>query len=240
MLLRLSRSHRLRAILFLTLLCCLTSPARMRAQEHPLQPDAGAAQPRPEERNPADAEKKGAGSADEIKNAPSVKAMARILGVSNNTAYWIAIGLNFAIIALFVVWVSRKSLPGIFKARNESIQKRIEEARKASEEARRRLNDVEGRLSRLDVEIEGMRREAEENARAEEKRVQAEVQEERRRIVTAAEREIDAAASAARRELKAFAAALAVDLAEKRIKVGQDTDQTLVREFTDQLGKDGR
>jgi F-type H+-transporting ATPase subunit b len=70
-------------------------------------------------------------------------------------------------------------------------------------------------------------------------RVQAEVEEERRSIVTAAEQEITAAAGAARRELKAYAAELAVNLAEKKIKVSRDTDQMLVREFTSQLGKDG-
>ena len=84
-----------------------------------------------------------------------------------------------------------------------------------------------------------MRREADENARAEEKRIAAEVEEERRRIVTSAEQEIAAASGAARRELKAYAAELAVNLAQKKIKVAKDTDQMLVREFTSQLGKDG-
>ena len=47
------------------------------------------------------------------------------------------------------------------------------------------------------------------------------------------------AANSARRDLKAYAAELAVDLAEKKIKVAKDTDQSLVREFTANLGKDG-
>jgi len=46
-------------------------------------------------------------------------------------------------------------------------------------------------------------------------------------------------ANAARRELKAYVAELAVELAEKKIRVSKDADEALVRAFTTQLGKDG-
>jgi F-type H+-transporting ATPase subunit b len=148
-------------------------------------------------------------------------------------------GLNFAVV-FFALWIPlRKKMPVLFRKRTDAIQQHIEEARKTSEEARRRLAEVEGRLSRLDVEITEMRREADENARAEGQRLAQETEEERRRIVASAEQEIALAAAAARRELKSYAAGLAVDMAEKKIKVGKDTDQALVREFTAQLGKDG-
>ena len=64
-------------------------------------------------------------------------------------------------------------------------------------------------------------------------------EEERKRIVTSAEQEIESAANAARRELKAYVAELAVELAEKKIRVSNDTDEALVRAFTAQMGKDG-
>jgi F-type H+-transporting ATPase subunit b len=196
---------------------------------------AGAAQPEPKE--PL---KKGEKSdADQIRNAPSVRAIARITGISNEKAYWLSIFLNFAILAGLLGWLLRKTMPAMFKARNDSIQKRIEEARKTSEEARQRMKEVEARLSRLDVEISEMRREAEENARTEEKRVLAEGEAERRRIVTGAEQEIAAVAGNARRELKAYAAELAVNLASKKIRVDKEADQTLVRDFTIELGRDG-
>jgi F0F1-type ATP synthase membrane subunit b/b' len=47
------------------------------------------------------------------------------------------------------------------------------------------------------------------------------------------------AANAARRELKAYVGELAIELAEKKIRVNKDTDEALVRVFTSQLGKDG-
>ena len=168
-----------------------------------------------------------------------MRKLAQWTGLSNEKAYWLSIFLNFAILAVLLGLLLKKVLPATFKNRNQSIQKRIEEARKTSDEARERLKQVESRLSRLDVEITEMRREAEENARTEEKRSLAEGEAERRRIVTAAEQEIASVAGNARRELKAYAAELAVNLASKKIKVDKDADQSLVRDFTVELGKDG-
>ncbi len=185
-------------------------------------------------------EAKEAGEAEAIRHSPPVRWIAKTTGLSLDQAYWLCVLVNFAIVFVTVGTVMKKKLPGTFRNRTEAIQKQIEEARKASEEARQRLAEVEGRLSRLDAEINQMRREAEENAQAEEKRVLAAAQEERHRIVASTEQEIAMAANAARRDLKAYAAELAVDLAEKKIQVGKDTDVTLVREFTTQLGKDGR
>lgn len=232
------RMRHIFAVMLLAVLACSIQVSRIHAQESK-QHEAGAAQPEPQEQNPNAPNKQEGGAADEVKNSPAVRGLARLTGLDNEKAYWLSVLLNFGVVVLIIAWLVKKNVPGMFKARNESIQKRIEEARKTSEEARRRLTEVEGRLSRLDVEIAEMRREADENARAEEKRIETEVEEERRRIVTAAEQEITAAAGAARRELKAYAAELAVNLAEKKIKVSADTDQMLVREFTSQLGKDG-
>ncbi|HMF89092.1 MAG TPA: ATP synthase F0 subunit B [Candidatus Angelobacter sp.] len=184
-------------------------------------------------------ERKEGSETDALRNSPVVVWIARHTGLSNNAAYWLCVILNFAIVFFSIALILRKMLPVKFRNRTALIQQRMEEARKTSEEASRRLSEVEGRLARLDLEIAGMRREADENAQAEEKRVLAGVAEERRRIVESAEQEIAMAANSARRDLKAYAAELAVDLAEKKIKVAKDTDQSLVREFTANLGKDG-
>jgi len=176
---------------------------------------------------------------DALRNSPLVIWIAKHTGLSKNAAYWLCVVLNFSIVFFSIALILRKMLPVKFRNRTASIQQRLEEARKTSEDARRRLSDVEGRLARLDVEITEMRREADENAQAEEKHVLAGVAEERRRIVESAEMEITLAANAARRDLKAYVAELAVALAEKKIKVAKDTDQSLVREFTASLGKDG-
>lgn len=226
------------AIAILGVLCSLLAGPTARAQE-PVKTDAGAAQPRAAEKNPDEAAGKQGGAADEMKNSPVIRAIARDTGLSNTQVYWISVLVNFGIIVLVLGWIYKKQMPGVFKSRNESIQKRIEEARSSSEEARRRLTDVEGRLARLDAEIAEMKRQADENAKLEEKRIEEEAEEERQRIMKAAEQDIAAATGAARRELRAYAGELAINLAEKKIKVSKDIDQMLVRDFTVQLGKDG-
>jgi F-type H+-transporting ATPase subunit b len=215
----------------------------LRAQENakpssaPAQGQAKPAEPSP--KHEGEEQLENGGEADAIRNAPAVRFIARHTGLKKNQAYWLCIGLNFAVIFLAIAGLLRKMLPGYFKGRTSTIQKGIEEARKMSEDARRRLADVEGRLSRLDADIATMQREADENAKAEEQRLLAAGEEERRRIVTSAEQEIEMAANAARRELKAYVADLAVQLAEKKIRVSNDTDEALVRAFTVQMGKDG-
>ncbi|MGE5321707.1 MAG: hypothetical protein ACM3SW_02520 [Actinomycetota bacterium] len=226
------------AIAILGVLCSLLAGQTARAQES-LKNDAGAAQPRAAEKNPEEAADHGGGAAEEMKNAPVIRAIARTTGLSNTQVYWISVILNFGIIVALLGWIYAKRMPGVFTSRNESIRKRIEEARTSSEEARRRLSDVEGRLARLDADIAEMKQQADENAQLEEKRIQDEAEQERQRITNAAEQDIAAATGAARRELRAYAAELAVHLAEKKIKVSKDTDQMLVRDFTTQLGKDG-
>jgi len=232
------------ATMALVLFAAIAPIGTLRAQESPKPASAAtadaASKPEQQSEKAAGRQKvKEGGEADAIRNAPAVKFIARHTGLNNDQAYWLCIGLNFAVIFFAIAGLMRKMLPGYFRSRTATIQKGIEEARKMSEDARRRLTDVEGRLSRLDAEIAGMKKEAEENAKTEEQRLLAAGEEERRRIVTSAEQEIEMAANAARRELKAYVGQLAVELAEKKIRVSKDTDEALVRAFTAQMGKDG-
>jgi F-type H+-transporting ATPase subunit b len=134
----------------------------------------------------------------------------------------------------------KKLLPGLFSARSTSIQKSIEDARKASAQANTRLSEIESRLGRLDAEIASIRSSAEQQAKTEEERLRASTEEEKNKIVQAAEQEIAAAQSAAQRELKQFVAQLAVSLAEKKISVNDNTVRELVRSFTNDLGNDAK
>ena len=171
----------------------------------------------------------------EFKQSASVAFLARITGMSLKHAYWLAVVLNFAVVAVAIFWFSKKILPGMFRDRTAAIQKAIEEARKASADANRRLSEIEARLSKLDVEIGSMRAAAEREAVAEEQRIKAAAEEDTRKIIESAEQEIAAAAKQARRELTAYAADLAVSLAKRQIHVDAATDQVLVRSFVDQL-----
>ena len=176
---------------------------------------------------------------EEFKHSPSVRAISRITGLSLQQSYWASIVLNFAVIAAAIVWAGRKFLPGIFRDRTAAIQKAMQEAQKASEEARRKLAEIESRLQKLDVEIGMMRDAAEREGASEEARIKAAAEEDARKIITAAEQEIEAASKAARRQLTAHAADLAVGLAQKQIHVDAPTDQALVRSFVAQFGSEG-
>ena len=176
------------------------------------------------------------GENEEFKRSRSVQFLARVTGLSLEHAYWVAVLLNFAVIAVAIIWISRSKLPGLFRNRTQSIQKAMEEARRTSEDANRRLADIEARLSKLDTEINSMRATAEQESAAEEARIREAAELDARKVVEAAEQEIDAAAKTARRELKAYAAELAVSVAKQQILVDASTDQALVRNFSEQLG----
>jgi F-type H+-transporting ATPase subunit b len=227
------------AVLFALLLAAAAfSPARAGAQENS-RPAASTASAQAQSPATGEAKGKGEEESDPVRHSSAVRWIANKTGLTLDQTYWLCVGINFGAVFIFIAVMLRKKLPGYFAGRTSAIQKGIEEARKMSEEARRRLSDVESRLSRLDSDIAAMRREAEENAKAEEARIQAGSEEERRRIVSSSEQEIAMAASAARRELKGYVAGLAVDLAEKKIHVGKETDEALVHKFTVDLRKDG-
>ena len=181
----------------------------------------------------------------EFKESASVRAISRITGLNLQQSYWLSVCLNFAVIAIVIVWAGKKFLPGIFRDRTAAIQKAMLEAQKASQEARSKLAEIESRLAKLDEEIGRMRHAAEKEGAAEVARIEAAAQEDARKIVASAEQEVAAAIKAARRQLTAHAADLAVGLAQKQIRVDAATDQALVRNFAGQLaasdktGKDG-
>jgi F-type H+-transporting ATPase subunit b len=170
-----------------------------------------------------------------FKHSPSVKLLAKITGLSIDGAYWLAVILNFAIVAGVIFWFSKKNLPAMFRGRTATIQKSLEEARAASADANRRLAEIESRLKHLGEEISQMNATAESSAAAEDARIKAAAEEDARRIVESAQQDIAAAARAARRELTAHAADLAVTLASQQIRVDANTDEALVRRFAKDL-----
>lgn len=172
----------------------------------------------------------------QFKQSSSVAFISKITGLSLGNAYFFSVLLNFAVVALLIIWAARKFLPGMFRARTVAIQKAMQEAQKAGEEARRRLTEIENRLTRLDGEIGMMRNAAEKEGMAEEARIQAAAEEDARKIVEGAQQEIAAAAKAARRQLTAYAADLAVGLAQKQIRIDPAQDQMLLRKFAGELG----
>jgi F-type H+-transporting ATPase subunit b len=187
--------------------------------------------------------KGGAGEEEEnaqLKYSKSVMQWGRLVGLSPHASYLVYWFLNFVVVILFFVLLFRSSVPKMFRDRTAAIQKGIREAQEAGAEAKQRLGDIETRLAKLDTEVAEIRSSAEREAAAEEQRILQAAEEDKRKILEAVETEVGAIARNARRELKTYAATLAVDLAARKIKVDDTTDQALLSEFVEQLGKDGK
>ncbi len=174
------------------------------------------------------------------KHSAVVKLLGSKLGMTTDQAATAFEITNFVVLAVLVGWFLVKALPKAFRDRTSLIQRRLIEARAATEEASARLNSVEGRLGKLDEQIAGLRLQAEHDLGAEESRVRAAIEDERKKILAASEQEIAAATAHARRQIQQFAAELAVDQAAKQLVVSAETDRLLVRDFAQRLvGKSG-
>jgi F-type H+-transporting ATPase subunit b len=173
-----------------------------------------------------------------FRHSAAVKALGAKFGLDAEQAATAFSIVNFAVLAIAVLWFLFKALPKTFRNRNAALEKHLVEARAASAEASSRLGSVEARLSKLDEQIATMRAQAEKDAQFEEQRLKASVEEERQKILEAADLEIFAATAQARRQIQQYAADLAIDQAAKKLVVSQETDRLLVQEFARRLGAD--
>lgn len=170
-----------------------------------------------------------------FKYSAAVRGISKITHLSLVGAYWLCVLINFTVIAVLIVWALKSNLPAMFRGRTEEIQRGMEEARRASQEAKHQLQEIEARLSRMNVDISEMQKHAENESKAEEVRLRASIEEEKRKIVDSAHHEVEQATSAARRELQKYAVGLAIAMAEKGIRVDVEEDKQLVEDFSEQL-----
>jgi F-type H+-transporting ATPase subunit b len=178
---------------------------------------------------------------EQFLHSPVVQKLAGILHLPVETTANICRFINFALLALSILYFVFKLVPKYFRSRKDAIQKQLVDARSATEVANERLKGVEERLSRLDQDIDAIRKQVEQDASQDETRIKASLEEERVRIVDSAGHEIEAAAAAAQRELKRFAAELAINRAAGQLQLTPETDRKLVKNFASSLGnsKDG-
>ncbi len=139
--------------------------------------------------------------------------------------------INAIILLLCIIIPLGRILPRVIRKRSQTLSTNLEVARKTTADANARLSAVEAQLSRLDDEIAKIRTQVEEESRHDEVRIKASIEEERARIVAAAEQEISVAAAQARRGLRTFAADLAIDQAARKLTLTPDQDRALIAEF---------
>jgi F-type H+-transporting ATPase subunit b len=184
---------------------------------------------------------------DQYRKSPSVVAIGAKLGLNPEQSAMAFEISNFVLLAVGIIWVLMKiglpfmqldPMPKIIRDRNATIQKDLVDARTATEEARARLSGVEERLGKLDDEIAAMRALAEQDSAKAEQRIKATVEDEKGKILTAAEQEITAATSHAQKQLQQYAAGLAIEQAARKLVVSAETDRLLVQDFAQRLTGD--
>jgi len=153
---------------------------------------------------------------------------------SNDLWKWV----NFGILAVGLGYLVAKTLPPFFRSRTAEIQNGITEAQKIKREAETRASEVEARLASLSEEIDKFQLNARTEMEQEGARLREETSRHLQKLQQQAGQEIETAGKLARRELKAYAAKVALDLAEQRIRTRLDksTDNGLVEEFVKNLG----
>jgi len=172
---------------------------------------------------------------EEYLQSPTVQKLGGMIGLNPEQAATAFTVLNFLILFAGVAYLILKTLPKAFRNRSSNIQKHLVDARTATEEANARLSSVEARLSSLDEQIAAMRSQAEADSARDEKRIKAGVEEEKTKILAAAEAEIQAATALARREIQSYAADLAIGQAARKLVVTAETDRLLVESFAHRL-----
>lgn len=174
----------------------------------------------------------------EYKQSPTVIKLGGMIGLSPERSATVFTVINFLVLLVLVGGFLLKALPKAFRNRNTKIQKDLVDARTATEEATARLSAVEARLSKLDDEIAKMRAESDSVSERDEQRIKANIEDEKTKIVAAAEQEIATASTQAQREIQRFAAELAIKQAAQKLVVTAETDRLLVASFAHRLGGD--
>jgi F-type H+-transporting ATPase subunit b len=144
---------------------------------------------------------------------------------------------NFGILAVGLGYLMGKMLPPFFRSRTVEIQRGIAEAQALKADAEKRAAQMDARLAALGEEIEKIRVQSRAEMEQEGQRIAEETARQMARLQQQIEVEIETAAKNARRELKIFAAKLALDLAEQRIRTRLDrpTEAGLIEDFVQDL-----
>lgn len=156
-------------------------------------------------------------------------------------ADWLPRLINFAIIVGLLVYFLRKPVRDMFRNRTETIAKALKESKEARERAVAALADVERRMREMEAETRTLIAEAQ--ARGE-KDKQALI-EEGKRLAKEIQQQVaigtDIEVQKAKAGLAAEAAALAVDLAEGKIKssIGKQDHERIVKEYISKVGGRG-
>ncbi len=161
-------------------------------------------------------------------------------GEEHHESIWTTIArvANFALLAGGLFYFLREPISQHLESRGTQIRNDLETAARVKAEAAARLAEIEQRLARLPEELELVKQRGAEEVAAEEARIARQAEVERARLVAQAQREIEQQLRTARHELRQHAAALAIGVAEQRLRttLTDAEQQRLADDFTRQIG----
>jgi F-type H+-transporting ATPase subunit b len=144
---------------------------------------------------------------------------------------------NFAILVGALVYFLRSPIAAHLASRITQIRQDLVTAADLKASATTQLAEIQQQVAALPAELEALRRQGAEDVKAERERIARAAEHERARLLEQTRREIDMRLRVARRELTEHAAALAVQVAEQRIKrtITADDQIRLVDRYASQL-----
>ena len=233
------RNFKIKSLLpALVLAAALFAPVSHAIAQQPTPTNSGGGRLSSPEAQSPEKNKQEADQNDAYLHSPSVRKLGAMVGLNAEQAATAFTVANFIVLAALVGWFLLKTLPKTFRDRNTSIQKNLVDARTATEEASARLRIVEERLSKLDEQIAALRAQADKDSAHDEQRIKASIEEDKRKILEAAEQEIAAATALAQRQIQQYAAELAIDQAARKLVITAETDRLLVQSFARRLTGD--
>jgi len=149
---------------------------------------------------------------------------------------------NFVVLAGLLGYLAVKQGGPFFNSRAAGIRQGIEDARKIKADSEARISAINSKLGRLDAEIASLRENAGNERRAAEQRLKEETGREIQRIAAHAAAEVETAGKSQRVDLKRFAAQLALELAETKVRarMSPNAEDALVQAFVRDLGSKTR
>ena len=144
---------------------------------------------------------------------------------------------NFALLAAGLGYLIAKNVPALFRRQTEEIQKSLADAAKVKKDADEQAAGVAQRLANLQAEIENLRQAARTELATEGERMRREGEHQLQRVQEQAGQEIELMTRGAKAELRKYAGALALDLAQQRIRsrMTPATQENLVDGFLHDL-----
>jgi F-type H+-transporting ATPase subunit b len=161
-------------------------------------------------------------------------------GTSTDLEVWKWV--NFVILAGLIGWMVVKQGGPALQARTKDIGEGLAAGERAKADAEARAAEVSAKLASLDVEIAAMQAGAREERSREADRIRTDSQKEIARIQQQFEQEVQAAGKMARLELQRYAAKLAIDLAEQKVRarMSPDVQSALLESFVHDFPRDGQ